>query len=111
MITRYSAEHSPLRATFVQVSGSGCKADTAAPLGVDVIEDIADWTPFGKAPKLDSKVLLQRLMVLFGLALQSSVDFFGHVADQNMGHAYIMIAHVGKSQGSAFLGRLAPRDQ
>ena len=64
-------------------------------LGFDVVEDVADRASLGKMTELDGQVLLQRLMSAFGLALQRSVDVVGDVADQDIRHAYMLLALAG----------------
>jgi hypothetical protein len=75
-------------------------------LGFDVVEDVADRASLGEMPELDGQVLLQRLMAVLGFALQGSVDVVGDVANQDVGHAYIMLALIGDGKTP----RIAVRD-
>ncbi len=61
-------------------------------LEFDLVKDLTDRTPFGEMAQFDHQVLLQRLVVVLGLALQRSVDVVRDVTDQDVRHAYIMLA-------------------
>lgn len=68
-------------------------------LGFDLVEDVADVASLREMTELDDQVLLQRLVSVFSLALQSTVDVVGDVADQDIRHAYIMLAASDHSTG------------
>jgi hypothetical protein len=74
----------------------------SAVLGFDLVKDLADRTPFGEMAQFDRQVLLERLVVVLGLALQRSVDVVRDVTDQNVRHAYIMLARADRSKKREF---------
>jgi len=88
----------------------------SAVLEFDLVKDLADRTPFGEMAQFDHQVLLQRLVVVLGLALQRSMDVVRDVTDQDVRHAYIVAtADRGKIRGwhaagsSALIHAVAPR--
>lgn len=48
--------------------------------------------------QFDRQVLLQRLVAVLGLALQRCVDVVRDVTDQDVRHAYIMLATAGRGK-------------
>jgi len=91
-ITTCSARESPLRTLFVQVADGRSKSDASAVLDFDIIKDLANRTPFDEMAQFDRQVLLQRLVVALGLVPQRRVNVVRDVTDQDMRHAYIMLA-------------------
>ena len=89
----------------------------SAVLEFDLVKDFADRTPFGEMAQFDHQVLLQRLVVVLGLALQRSMDVARDVTDQDVRRAFIMLATAdrGKIRGwhaagsSALIHAVAPR--
>jgi len=82
----------------------------SAVLEFDLVKDLADRTPFGEMAQFDHQVLLQRLVVVLGLALQRSVDVVRDVTDEDVRHAYIMLATADRGKEEiAVADRLARR--
>jgi len=70
----------------------------SAALDFDLVKDLADRTSLSEMAQFDRQVLLQRLVVVLGLALQGGVDVVRDVTDQDVRHAYIMLATVGRGK-------------
>lgn len=70
----------------------------SAVLDFDLIKDLADRTSLGEMAQFDRQVLLQRLVAVLGLALQRCVDVVRDVTDQDVRHAYIMLATAGRGK-------------
>lgn len=70
----------------------------SAVLDFDLVEDLADRTSLGEVAQFNRQVLLQRLVVVLGFALQRSVDVVRDVTDQDVRHAYIMLAMGGRGK-------------
>jgi len=58
-----------LRALFIQISDGRSESDVSAVLNFDLVEDLADRTSLGEMAQFNRQVLLQRLVVVLGLAL------------------------------------------
>jgi hypothetical protein len=56
----------------------------------DPIQHLVDRGAFGQPTQLRGQILLQRLPVLLGPALQAGMNVIWHVTDQYIRHAYIM---------------------
>ncbi|MEP6815113.1 MAG: hypothetical protein ABI873_06145 [Marmoricola sp.] len=73
----------------------------SAVLGFDLVKDLADRTPLGEMAQFDRQVPLQRLVVVLGLALQGGVYVVRDVTNQDVRHAYIMLATRGRGKQEA----------
>src|SRR5664280_1098310 len=74
------------------------ESDVSAVLDFDLIKDLADRTSLGEMAQFDRQVLLQRLVAVLGLALQRCVDVVRDVTDQDVRHAYIMLATASRGK-------------
>jgi hypothetical protein len=77
-----------------EVVGGLGEADSTAATSFDPVEDVGEGWPFGETGQLAGEILLEGLAALLGAMLQGGVNGVGDVADENVGHAFIMLSLV-----------------
>lgn len=75
-----------------QVSSGLRESDPTAPPLVDPIEHLADRGTIGETRELGGEVLLEGFAFAFRTVLQLEVDVVGQTADEDIGHAFILLA-------------------
>ena len=85
---------------LAQVLSSLGQADVAAVAPLDPVQDFIHAGPPGEAAELSGQELLEGLALALRALLQGGVDVVGKVANEQIGHAYIMQASAaeGKSR-------------